>query len=158
MQVRFSFILPLLLVAIGAAGQPARKIPGITVKDAYPRACVDCHTGKAGAPPLLTAILKQWSVKVDAKDLARMQAFAPKGMTLKGKHPGGAAIKDIPAACVKCHGAMAKLAPQFPAMIHGIHLTGGDANPFLTTFQGECTHCHKLSTTAQWSTPSGAEK
>lgn len=157
MRLRCSFLVPILLVAVSAAAQPARKIPGITTKDAYPRACVDCHTGKAGAPPLLSAVLKGWSEKVDAKKLARMQTFAPKGMTLKGKHPGGP-VKDIPAACIKCHGAMAKLAPQFAGMIHGIHLTGGDANPFLTTFQGECTHCHKLSTTAQWSTPSGAEK
>jgi hypothetical protein len=158
MRVRLSLIGFFLLVAIGASAQSARKIPGITTKDAFPRACVDCHAGRAGTPPLLSTIMKQWNATIDGKRLARLQTFVPKSLMMKGKHPG-AAIKDVPATCVKCHTAMSKLAPPLAPLMHGIHLTGGDANPFLTTFQGECTHCHKLNAASgQWSIPSGAEK
>jgi hypothetical protein len=159
MRVRLSLIGVFLLVAMGASAQSARKIPGITTKDVFPRACVDCHAGRAGTPPLLSTIMKQWSATIDGKVLATLQTFVPKGMMLKGKHPGVSTIKDIPAACVKCHAAMSKLAPPLAPVIHGIHLTGGEANPFLTTFQGECTHCHKLNAVSgQWSVPSGTEK
>jgi hypothetical protein len=159
MRVRLSLIGFCLLVAIGASAQSARKIPGITTKDVFPRACVDCHTGRAGTPAPLSTIMKQWSATIDGKRLARLQTFVPKSLMLKGKHPGVATIKDVPTACLKCHAAMSKLAPPLAPLIHGIHLTGGDANPFLTTFQGECTHCHKLNAVSgQWSIPSGAEK
>lgn len=114
-------------------------IPGITAKDAYPKGCVDCHTGKAGQPAPITTI------NVDAKLLAKAQASAPKGMTLKGKHPNVAAmVKAAPADCLKCHQKGSKMAPAFAQMMHMIHLTGGDQNPFLTKFDGACTNCHKL--------------
>ncbi|MGZ8809840.1 MAG: hypothetical protein ACXW29_01770 [Thermoanaerobaculia bacterium] len=160
MRVRLSLIAVFLLVAIGASAQSARKIPGITTKDAFPRACVDCHTGRAGMTPApLSTVMKEWSAKIDGKRLARLQTFVPKSLMLKGKHPGVATIKDVPASCVKCHTTMSKLAPPLAPLIHGIHLTGGDANSFLTTFQGECTHCHKLNAVSgQWSMPGGAEK
>lgn len=149
----------LLLVAAGAiAAPPAAKIPGITAKDSYPRACVDCHVTRAGMPGALSATMKQWATKVDPAVLAKAQASAPKGMTLKGKH-FLAPVKDVPTACLKCHAKGSKVAPPFASMMHAIHLTGGEANPFLTTFQGECTNCHKLNlTTGEWSLPSGAEK
>jgi hypothetical protein len=38
-------------------------------------------------------------------------------------------------------------------------LTGGTNNVFVTTFKGDCTHCHKLDAkTGAWSMPSGAEQ
>jgi hypothetical protein len=157
--IRLAPIGLLLLATIATAAPPAaRKIPGITVKDAYARACVDCHTGRPDMPAALSVIIKQWGTKVDPSLLAKAQASAPKGMTLKGKHIV-AAVKDVPAACLKCHAKGSKIAPAFAMMMHTIHLTGGEANSFLTTFQGECTHCHKLNTTSgEWSIPSGPEK
>lgn len=154
--------ISLMAVAILAATDPpaARKIPGINEKDPYPRGCVDCHVNRAGMPAPISAVVKGWTTKVDPKLLAKLQQFAPKGMTLKGKHPNVAAmVKDIPGGCLKCHAKGSKAAPPFATMIHGIHFTDGDSNTFLTTFQGECTFCHKLiTTTVEWAMPSAAEK
>jgi hypothetical protein len=157
--VRFFAILTILAATVSAA-TPARKIPGITTKDAFPKACVDCHVNRPDMPLPLSVRLKQWNEKVDPQLLAKVQPSAPKGMTLKGKHPNVAAMtKEIPGGCLKCHGKESKMAAPFATMIHAIHLTGGDENPFLTTFQGECTHCHKLDTkSGQWSMPSASEK
>jgi len=144
--MRWRFPIFFLLVAITASAEPARKIPGITTKDVYPQGCVDCHTAKANMPATIATLLS------NPKAATKAQPFVPKTFTLKGKHPSVAAIKDIPAGCLKCHTATSKFAPPLPPIIHGIHLTGGDANPFLTTFGGECTNCHKFNDkTGQWS-------
>jgi hypothetical protein len=142
------FVLPIALAA------PPRAIPGINAKDVYPAGCVDCHVKEKR----VSALLSHWNGQVDAKTLAAMQAFMPKGMTLKGKHPT-VATKDIPALCLKCHTGTSKgIAPLAP-LLHGIHLAKGDASEFVKQFQGECTHCHKLNkTTGTWSLPSGPEK
>ena len=93
--VRFVLVTAFGFITLtAAAASPARKIPGITIKDSYPQACVDCHTGRAGMPVALSARMKAWSEKVDAKQLATSQASAPKGMTLKGKHPNTMAILE----------------------------------------------------------------
>ncbi len=69
------------------------------------------------------------------------------------------ALADVPRSCLECHGRDAREAPAFARLVHRIHLTGGERNHYLTLFQGECTHCHKLdATTGAWSLPSGAEK
>ena len=135
-------------------------IPGITAKDVYPHGCVDCHTGKANMPAPLSADLKGWTTKVDPALVTKVQPSAPKGVTLKGKHPNVTAmVKDIPGGCLKCHAQTSKSAPPLASMMHEIHLTGGEKNPFLTTFGGHCTHCHKLDAkTGAWSLGSGAEK
>lgn len=58
-----------------------------------------------------------------------------------------------------CHSATAKTAPKFSRLVHRIHLTDGDANHFVTEFQSECTHCHKLDLgSGEWTAPSGPEK
>jgi len=146
----------------GAAAPPPRVIPGITAKDAFPRACVDCHINY---PDLkldahLSTFMKQWNVKVEPSLLRKAAAAAPPGLTLQGQHPGVAgALRDIPAGCLVCHGKTSKMAPPFARMLHAIHLTGGKDNHFLTMFQGESTHCHKLNAdTGAWSIPSGPEK
>ena len=124
------------------------QIPGITAKDVYPKGCVDCHTGAAGMPATIAKLLS-------APDAAsKAKAFVPTTFTLKGKHPSVAMIKDPPAGCLKCHTKTSTIAPPLAPMIHGVHLTGGDANPFLTKFDGQCTHCHKFnSKTGQWWVP-----
>jgi len=144
----------LLFVPAVMAATPPRAIPGINAKDVYPAACVDCHVKEMR----ISALLARWNGKPDAAKLAAMQAFAPKGMTLKGKHPPFA-TKEIPAICMKCHTATSKIAPPLPPLLHGSHLAKGDQSDFVKQFQGECTHCHKLNKTAgTWSVPSGAEK
>ncbi len=148
-----------LAIAITAVAKPTpvREIPGITGKDAYPRGCVDCHTGKGANPAPLSAVIRTFSGRVDPKELARLQMFSPKGMTLKGKHPP-VPIKEVPMNCFRCHAAT-KSAPPFAALIHGIHLTGGEANGFLTKFGGECTHCHKFNAAdGTWWIGIGSEK
>jgi hypothetical protein len=139
---------------------PARKIPGINAEDKAPRACVSCHVKMPELDARLSTAMAQWTVKVEPQLLAKAQAAAPTGVTLKGKHPATPkSLSNIPSACLTCHGRSAKTAPPFGRLLHVIHLTGGEENHFMTRFQGECTHCHKLDrATGQWSLPSGPEK
>jgi cytochrome c553 len=153
---------------VGQEGQapppppPARKIPAINADDQFPRACVDCHLNYTdmNMDTRLSTLMAEWQKEVHPKLLAMAQAAAPEGMTLKGKHPVvGDPAKNIPKNCLTCHARGSKIAPPFAVMLHEIHLTGGDENHFMTIFQGECTHCHKLNLkTGQWTIPSGAEK
>jgi hypothetical protein len=144
------------------APPPVRKIPGITAEDQFPHACVDCHINRPdmNMDVRLSTHMKEWNNKVDPALLAKAQECAPTGLTLKGKHPIVTdALKNIPAGCLKCHGKASTEAPPFSRMLHLIHLSGGEKNHFLTMFQGECTHCHKLNmSTGKWSLPSGPEK
>ena len=159
---RMNFLLVLVILAstpaFAADGKDVRKIPGITAKDQF-RACVACHVKQTdGTDFRLSEMMKKWISGADAKAIAKMQPFVPKGTVLKGKHPAiAAALKDVPLACIKCHST--KMAPPFPPLMHGIHLARGAQSRFVTMFQGECTHCHKLnSATGVWSIPSGPEK
>lgn len=137
----------------------AREIPGITVDDAFPNACVDCHVTLPEIDARLSAAMERWSGEVEPRVLAAAQAAAPEGVTLKGKHPAASrSLADVPAACVKCHDRSSR-APAFAPMVHLLHLSGGDESHYLTLFRGECTHCHKLDpATGAWSVPSAAEK
>jgi len=141
---------------------PPRAIPGITAADPHPRACVDCHVvyPEINRDERLSTLMKRWGEGVDPKLLATAQAAAPEGVTLKGRHPSvTGAVNNPPASCLPCHGRTSKTAPPFARMIHAIHLTGGQDNVFLTVFQGECTHCHKLDpASGAWRVPSGPEK
>lgn len=141
---------------------PARKIPGITVADDHPLACVECHVNYPGMnlDVRFSTLIRRWNDTVDPALLAKAQASAPAGMNLRGKHPAlTSGFDNIPAKCLTCHGRESKQAPPFTRMTHMIHLTGGDANHFLTLYQGECTYCHKLDvTTGQWAIPSAPEK
>ena len=140
---------------------PARKIPGINAADQFPNGCVSCHVNlpERNMDERLSTLLKSWTVKVDPALLTKAQAAAPAGVTLKGKHPVvAAALKDVPAKCIGCHGAASKKAPPFARLIHRIHLVGADENHFMTEFQGECTYCHKLNqATGAWSVASAPE-
>lgn len=146
----------------GPAPPPARKIPGINVTDQFPRGCVDCHVNRPGIglDVRLSTLMARWNDKVEPALLAKAQAAAPPDLTLKGKHPAVArALADIPAGCLACHARASKVAPPFAQMVHSIHLTGGEENHFMTLFQGECTHCHKLdAASGRWFLVSGAER
>jgi hypothetical protein len=141
---------------------PLRQIPGVTAPDQFPRGCVDCHVNR---PDLkmdrrISTIMRQWHDKVAPEFLAKVRPFAPVGMALKGRHPKlQVAVADIPKACLKCHAKASKSAPPFAQLLHGLHLGGGEKNPFLSMFQGECTHCHKLdAATGLLSLGGGTEK
>jgi hypothetical protein len=123
---------------------------------------VDCHLNyvEQKMDVRISTLMKRWNEKVDPELLRKVAGSAPSGLTLKGRHPVVAeALKNMPARCLPCHGKTSKMAPPFSRMLHTIHLAGGMENPFLTLFQGECTHCHKLNvSTGQWSLPSGPER
>jgi len=170
-----SFVAVLLAVSPAALAQappaveggpppplPARASPAIAAEDAYPGGCVDCHVNmpEAGVDARLSTALARWREEVDADLLAQAQSTMPEGVRLRGRHPpAGRSLEDVPAACLKCHRADSKSAPAFARLLHLVHLTGGEENHFVTLFQGECTHCHKLdAATGEWSLPSGPQK
>lgn len=158
--VAFAFVLLATAPASTQTGDKPAQIPGITAKDTFPRACVDCHVKTAGGDMRLSVLLAAWRQSVDADLLAKAKAAGPPTATLRGKHPAAAeSLTNIPDGCsAKCHKADSKLAPPMSQMMHVIHLTGGAENPFLTKFQGQCTHCHKLDAKGDWTVPSGPEK
>ena len=136
---------------------------GLAAGDPFPKGCVSCHTvDKAkGTDHRLSVALAQWTAgKVDAGLLAQSKASAPAGILLKGKHPAAEdSLEDIPGACLDCHDSGSKKAPPFSQLLHLVHLTGGTNNAYVTTFKGDCTHCHKLDAkTGAWSMPSGPEQ
>lgn len=148
-------------VAVAAPQEASREIPGLTAPDQFPRGCVDCHIDRPdlGMDTRLSTNMQQWQAEVPPELLARVKAFSPAGMSLTGVHPasGDAASTPIPTSCLTCHAQASTIAPPFNQLLHGLHLTG-EGNHFLTMFQGECTHCHKLDkTTGSWSMGSGAE-
>jgi hypothetical protein len=142
------------------APPPARKIPGITAEDPFPRACVDCHVRLPEMDVRISTLMAGWNDRVEPVLLAKAHGSAPQGLALAGRHPAvPEALANIPVACLDCHAEGSDTAPPFAGMMHAIHLTGGEENHFLTLFQGECTHCHKLDPkTGAWSMPSGAEQ
>ncbi len=166
----FVFVLAACRIAIAASadGEPPpppalRRIPGLTAPDQFPRGCVDCHVNR---PDLkmdvrLSTLMQRWQAQVAPEVLARVRAFSPPGMPVKGIHPrikGDLAHLRIPEACLKCHTQRSRSAPPFGQLLHGLHLVGGEKNHFLLMFQGECTHCHKLdAATGSWSLGSGTE-
>jgi hypothetical protein len=141
---------------------PARKIPGLTAEDKFPNGCADCHINmpQIKQDERLSTLMARWRKNAGAKLLKKAQAAAPAGVTLKGIHaPASGSLKNIPEACMACHSKRSRTAPPLAALLHLIHLTGGADNHFLTSFQGECTHCHKLNaSTGVWRMPSGPEK
>jgi len=152
--------LPALAAAQQAGTPPVRKIPGITADDPYPQACVSCHVVQPdGKDVRLSTMLKQWTESVDSSLLTVAQSVAKAGVTLDGKHPRSATATDVPSSCMRCHRPNALSAPPFGPLMHAIHFTGGDKNPFVTHYQGDCANCHKLDrTTWTWSIPSANEQ
>lgn len=138
-----------------------RNIPGITADDTYPLACVSCHKNyQDGKGDLrITTIMKDLAEKVDPAHLAKYQAAAPEGVTLKGKHPTKSNENtSVPEDCNKCHGKSMKTALPLGQIIHIAHLTGGKDNKFITMFNGDCSHCHKFDAKmGTWSHPNGKE-
>lgn len=141
---------------------PARKIPGLTADDEFPGGCVDCHINMPDIQQdeRISVSMLKWNKSVEPELLEKAQSVTIAGIRLKGVHPPATeSLRDIPAACIMCHSINSAKAPPFAALLHAIHLTGGDDNHFLTIFQGECTYCHKMNVeTGVWTVPSGPEK
>lgn len=150
MRLRLLFVVLLaLLIPIASVA-----------KDAFPKACVDCHVKSGSADMRLSTLAKAWAAKAPATLMAKVSPVMPEGAALKGKHPplGAAMLKDVPASCKKCHTAASKTIPPFSPMIHAIHF-GGEKNDFVSKHGGECTHCHKVDAKlGLMPVPTGAEK
>jgi hypothetical protein len=142
---------------------PMRAIPGLTAEDPHPHACVDCHIVMKEPKEMdtrISTLMAQWNEgQVEPALLEKAKAAAADPAKITGKHPKvTGALKDIPKGCLMCHGKDSKTAPPFARMIHLVHLTGAEQNPYLSYFQGDCTHCHKLDQkTGAWSMPSASE-
>lgn len=154
-------------VPIGLAAQagppPPRAIPGITTEDRFPGACVDCHVRypDEGLDVRFSVLTTAWRDSVEPKLMETARATSRAGVTLTGRHPevDQEDLSNIPGSCIGCHRRRTDEAPDFSRLVHKIHLEGGSENPFLTVFQGECTHCHKLETRlGSWRIPSGPER
>jgi cytochrome c553 len=128
--------------------------------DAVPGACVDCHVKTAEADLRLSVLMAAMTRQVEAPLLARLQAAAPKGVKLKGKHPNVAALmKSIPDGCLKCHARTSKSIPALSQLLHVIHLAPGEENDRFAKAAGSCASCHKLNpATGAQVIPSGPEK
>lgn len=153
------------LIAAPQEGPPhpsaLRPIPGLTAPDAYPGGCIDCHVNlpDRGLDTRLSVRMQAWQKGADPAFLGKVKAYTPEGIALTGRHPEvGGALAEIPNGCLKCHSRTSRTAPPFDRLLHGLHLTGGERNHYLSLFQGECTHCHKLDqNTGAWSFASGSE-
>lgn len=157
-RIRLTALVLFLLGAPGTTpGQEARD-PGSG--DPFPQGCVSCHVVLPdGMDVRLSTLMAGWQAGVGPELLAAAQAASPGGVTLSGRHPDpGESLADVPAGCLTCHGRDARSAPPFARLMHRVHLTGGESNPFVTMFGGACTHCHKLDPdSGAWSLPSGRE-
>ena len=110
----------------------------------------------------LSALQAKWTSAVPAALVEKARASSIDPSRIKGKHlPMVSNAKaNLPQSCLgACHKRGSTIAPPFAQLMHMIHLTGGSQNRFLTAYQGECTHCHKLDQkTGAWKMASGAEK
>ena len=159
----FAGLMALQAFPMRAAEPTLPNIPGITTRDMFPGGCVDCHRNR---PEIkrdfrISTYIRDWTQAVDPKVRNRVQAIAPKGVKLSGKHPPMAAesFRDVPKSCNPCHANPQAKIPQMGPMLHALHLMGGTANHFLTLYKGECALCHKFdSKTASWRIPSLPER
>lgn len=157
-------VVPPATAVAGPTREPLspRAIPGITAPDPFPGGCVDCHVERPeeGLDVRISTLMRGWYDAVEPALLERAEMSSNAGaQALAGRHPSvERALGDIPAGCMRCHGAGATKAPPFGKLLHNLHLAGGAENHFLTLFQGECTYCHKLDQdTGTWMVASGPE-
>lgn len=137
MQFLSSFLVAVLLTPLAFA-DPAAVPPA---PDRFPNGCVDCHVQLPDRDVRLSTALKQWSEAVPPPLMEKARRVAG-GIELTGKHPPLSAT-EVPGSCLSCHRKDSNAAPPFGALLHAIHLGGGDKNHFVSLFQGSCTHCHK---------------
>lgn len=161
----FFFVAALTAVAAGqgpvaAQAGAVRQTPGITAKDAYPNGCVDCHIAGKDGDMRMSSLMAKWVTAVPEPLLGKAKAASSAASKIKGKHPAMPNVKaNTPQTCLGCHKKGSTIAPPFAQLMHTVHLVGGAQNKYLTTYAGECTHCHKLDQkTGTWKMATGPEK
>jgi hypothetical protein len=122
---------------VGLSAQSAGDaafLPGITVKDAYPNGCVDCHIDQGGG--------KDYRISAE---LAKISGH-PKVDKI---------VKTVPKDCLMCHKAGGK-APSLDTVMHKVHYAKPSENAFVTAYKGACLNCHALDlSTGEMSVKSG---
>jgi hypothetical protein len=99
------------------------ELSGITVEDAHPNGCVDCHAVAGDNDYRLNEGLKG----VDGHpDVTRI-------------------VRNVPGDCGMCHKANVP-AGALSEVVHIAHYANPDENHFVGSYAGECLACHALNT------------
>ena len=136
-------MLPVLVVALICAGALVLSwadgadgdvgLSGITVEDAHPNACVDCHSDAGDTDYRLNVSLKEIEGHPDITNI----------------------VRNLPNDCAMCHKENAP-AGALNIIVHKAHYSNPDENHFVTGYAGECLACHALNTeTGEMSNKSG---
>ena len=116
-----ALILAGALILSWADGDVA--LSGITVEDAHPNGCIDCHKESNGNDYRLSTSLKEL-----------------------GNHPDVTRIvRNVPEDCAMCHKANVP-AGSLSEVVHVAHYANPDENHFIGYYAGECLACHALNT------------
>ena len=134
-------VLPLLVAVFVFGGalaltwaQDVPALSGITVEDAHPNGCIDCHRS-AGA--------NDYRLNVSLKAAG---------------HPDiTAMVKTVPTDCAICHKANTPL-QAISQQVHKAHYQNPSENHFVTAYSGECLACHTLNTATGVMTVKSAPK
>jgi hypothetical protein len=124
-------LIPLVVVGVVAAvlflvaaDNNKPFLPGITVTDEHPQACVDCHTNQG-----------------QGKDY-RLNAELAK---VSGHPKIDSIVKTVPTDCLICHKEGTKAGPLY-LITHRDHYRNPADNAFIKFYQGACLNCHSLDT------------
>lgn len=131
MKITRKVIISLIATALIAAGALTLlwadadvQLSGITVEDAHPNGCVDCHS-------------QQSDGHHDRIDIV-VNAIAD--------HPNITPIvKKVPEDCAMCH-RPGVAAGALNTQVHRIHYENPGENHFIADYNGECLACHALNT------------
>ena len=130
MKTTRKILTPVLAVALILAGALALswadtdvELPGITIEDAHPQGCVDCH--------------------VDAEENDYRLNVGLKG--IEGHPDITNIVKNVPQDCTMCHKASVP-AGALAEAVHKAHFADPDENHFIAYYKGQCLECHALNT------------
>ena len=141
MRITRKVIIPLIATALILAGALTLswadtdvQLSGITIDDAHPNGCVDCHSQQSGGDD------DRLNIVVNAIT----------------DHPNITPIaKKIPEDCTMCHRS-GVAAGALNTQVHRIHYENPGENHFIDEYNGECLSCHSLNTaTGQMTVKSG---
>lgn len=128
-----------LFVAVSAvswAQQGQLKLSGVTVADAHPNGCIDCHKDLGGG--------KDYRLSTGLKEI-------------KGHPDITKIVNKVPDGCLNCHKEGSKAGP-LNLQTHKIHFQKPAENVFVTNYGGDCLNCHKIDlATGTMTVKSGAK-
>ncbi len=139
-------LITAFVIGIGAAAvltqeEEVPELPGITVEDAKPQGCVDCHKPRPD-------IERDFRLSIELQELEG--------------HPdisGMVASQEIPGLCMSCHTESFK---PLSAIVHKKHFEFEEdplENHFISSYQGQCLYCHALDLeTGEMAVKSGLEE